>query len=79
MRIVSINRMTEIARHVTWPALEGVEKNRRTIRSRPRAKVVNEKSKKPEPRECIPGGLMKIDTSNRAHQRKLMMVKSTVK
>jgi hypothetical protein len=79
MRIMSINRMTEMTRHVTWPALDGVEKNRRTIRSRPSVKVVNEKSKKPEPRVCIPGGLMKIETKSRTHQRKLMMAKSTVK
>jgi hypothetical protein len=40
---------------------------------------VYEKSKKPEPRECIPGGLTKIETSNRVHQRNVMMAKRTVK
>jgi hypothetical protein len=79
MRIMSINKMTVMTKHVTCPALEGVEKNRRTIRRSPKVKVVYEKSKKQEPREYTPGGLTKIDTNSSTHQRKLMMVKSTVK
>ena len=71
--------MTEMIKLDIWPALEGVEKNKRTVRRRPKVKVVKEKSKKPEPRECIPGGLMKMDTSNRTHQRNVMMEKNTVK
>jgi hypothetical protein len=77
--IVSINRMTAMARQDTWPALDGVEKNKRLTRRVPRVRVVYEKSKKPEPRECIPGGLMKMDTNSRTHQRRVTMVKSTVK
>jgi hypothetical protein len=76
---MSINKITEMTSDVTWPALDGVEKKRSTTSSRPRVKVVNEKSKNPDPRECIPGGLMKIETNNKTHQRKVMMAKSTEK
>jgi hypothetical protein len=41
--------------------------------------VVYEKSKKPDPRECIPGGLMKMATSKSTHHRKLRTRKRTVK
>lgn len=54
---------------------EGTEKNRMAERSDPAVRVVKEKSKKPDPRECIIGGLMKIDTSRSTHQRKVMMRK----
>jgi len=45
----------------------------------PRVKVVYEKSKNPDPLECIPGGLTKMETSNRTHHKKVMMAKNTVK
>ncbi len=77
--IMSKRRNTEMMRHDTCAAFDGVEKNRRAMRRRPRAKVVNEKSKNPDPRECIPGGLMKIDTSSRTHHRKVITVNNTVK
>jgi hypothetical protein len=79
IRIMSINKITEMTSDATWPALDGVEKKRSTTSSKPRVKVVNEKSKNPDPRECIPGGLMKIETNNKTHQRKVMMAKSTEK
>ena len=60
-------------------ALDGVEKNRRTMSRTPRVRVVYEKSKKPEPRLCIPGGLTKIETSRSVHHRKVATVKMTVK
>lgn len=47
--------------------------------SRPRVKVVYEKSKKPEPLECMPGGETKIDTSSNTHHRNVMMANKTVK
>ena len=56
-------------------ALEGVEKKRMATSKLPRVRVVYEKSKKPEPRECIMGGLTKIETRRRVHQRKLIMRK----
>jgi hypothetical protein len=77
--IMSKIKTTAMTRHATCSAFEGVEKNNRTMSKRPSVKVVYEKSKKPEPRECIPGGLTNIDTSNRAHQRKVIMEKKTVK
>lgn len=79
IKIMSVNKNTAITKHVTCAALDGVEKNRRSTKSRPSVKVVYEKSKKPEPRECIPGGLTKIDTNNKTHQRKVMTAKMTVK
>jgi hypothetical protein len=47
--------------------------------SNPRVRVVYEKSKNPDPLECIPGGLTKIDTNNKTHHKNVMMAKKTVK
>ena len=63
----------------TWAALDGDEKKSSMVIKSPRVKVVKEKSKNPEPRECIPGGLMKIDTNRSTHHRKLITAKRTVK
>jgi hypothetical protein len=63
----------------TCAAFDGEEKNNKTVSKTPRVSVVKETSKNPEPRECIPGGLMKMDTNNKTHQRKVMTVKRTVK
>jgi hypothetical protein len=71
--------MTAMTKQVTCAALDGVEKKRRTTRSKPNVRVVYEKSKKPDPRACIPGGLTNIDTNNSTHQRKVKMEKKTVK
>jgi hypothetical protein len=79
MSIISRSRIPAIRRHVNCAAFEGVEKKRRTIKRMPSDKVVYEKSKKPDPRECIPGGLTKMDTRSSTHQRKVTMVKKTVK
>ncbi len=79
IKIVSTNKITATIKHVTCAALDGVEKNRRTTRSRPSVNVVYEKSKNPDPREYIPGGLTKMDTSNKTHQRKVMNTKNTLK
>jgi hypothetical protein len=68
-----------MTRHVTCAAFEGVAKNRRTMRRVAVVRVVYEKSKKPEPRECMPGGLMNMDTSSNTHHRKLITRKKTVK
>ena len=68
-----------MTKHVTCAAFEGVEKKRSTIRRTPTVKVVKEKSKKPEPLECMPGGLTKMDTSNSTHHKKLIIAKRTVK
>ena len=77
--MVSTSRITAKAKQATWAALLGEEKNKRTVRRRPKVKVVKEKSKKPEPRECIPGGLMKMETSNKTHHKNVMIAKKTVK
>jgi hypothetical protein len=37
-----------------------------------RDRLVYEKSKKPEPRECMPGGLTKMLTRSSTHQKKVM-------
>jgi len=79
MRIISINRITAMIKVVTCPALDGVAKNSRTTKRRPRVKVVYEKSKNPDPRECMPGGLTKMETSSRTHQRKVIIAKNVVK
>jgi len=76
---MSTNKITETIKHDTCAAFDGVEKNKRPIRRRPRVNVVYEKSKNPDPRECIPGGLTKIETKSKAHQRKVIIVKRTVK
>lgn len=77
--ITSKMRTTEIIRHVTCSALDGVAKNSSTMSRRPMANVVYEKSKKPEPRECIAGGLTKIETSSSTHHRKVITANRTVK
>jgi hypothetical protein len=40
IKIISRSKTTEMTRHVTCAALDGVEKNRRTTRSRANVKVV---------------------------------------
>lgn len=77
--IISKTRTTAMTRHATCSAFEGVEKNRSRTSKRPSVKVVYEKSKKPEPRECIPGGLTKIETSSSTHHKKVRAAKKTVK
>jgi hypothetical protein len=79
MRIISTSNMAAITRLVTCTALEGAEKNRRTVARYPAVRVVYERSKNPDPRECMPGGLTKIATSSSTHQRKVIMRKNTVK
>jgi hypothetical protein len=79
MRIILTSNMTAITRLVICAALDGAAKNRRTVRRYPAVRVVYEKSKNPDPRECMPGGLTKIETRSSAHQRKVMMRKNTVK
>jgi hypothetical protein len=71
--------MAAMTKHVTCAALDGVEKKIRTRRRRPRVRVVYEKWKNPEPRECMVGGLIKIDTSKSTHQRVVTIEKKTVK
>lgn len=61
--------MTKLAHSMP---LDGTEKNSMADRSAPAVRVVKEKSKKPDPRECIKGGLTKIDTRSSTHQRKVM-------
>jgi len=60
-------------------ALDGEEKKRSETRSIPTVRLVYEKSKKPEPRECIIGGETKAETNNRAHHMKVMARNRTVK
>lgn len=76
---VSTSKIKASTKHAIWAALDGEEKKRRTVKSRPKVRVVKEKSKNPEPRECIPGGLMKMDTKSSTHHRKVIMAKKTVK
>ncbi len=60
-------------------ALDGEEKKRSETRSVPIVRVVYEKSKKPEPRECIIGGETNVETNNSNHQRKVTTRNRTVK
>jgi hypothetical protein len=76
---MSTSKSTPITKHVICAALDGVAKNKRTISSKPRVSVEYEKSKNPDPRVCIPGGLTKMDTSCNTHQRKVIKVKNAVK
>lgn len=77
MMIMSISRNAAMMRLPTSIGLEGIEKNRIATRRLQSVRVVYEKSKKPEPRECIVGGLTKMDTRSNTHHRKLMMKKRT--
>ena len=79
MMMVSISKKAETTRLPTCIGLEGVEKKRIATRRLPRVRVVYEKSKKPEPRECIMGGLTKMETRSSTHQRKVIMAKRTEK
>ena len=71
--------MTERIKLDTCAAFDGVEKNSKRTKRRPNVNVVYEKSKNPEPRVFIPGGLMKIETSNKVHHRKVIIAKKVVK
>jgi hypothetical protein len=59
--------------------LEGTAKNRRPMIRLPVVQVVYEKSKNPDPRVYINGGLTKIDTSRKTHQTKVMARKVQVR
>ena len=74
---MSIKRRTEIAMVSTPNGVEGTTKKSRATRMLPRVRVVKEKSKKPEPLECIFGGETKIETRSNTHHRKVMPRKST--
>jgi hypothetical protein len=76
--IISISNTKAMMADETLMAFEGDEKKRRATRRFPTVKVVYEKSKKPDPRVCMPGGEMNIETSNKTHQRKVMTRKRTV-
>jgi hypothetical protein len=71
--------MTTMIKLEIRAALDGVEKNSRVTRRRPSVNVVYEKSKNPDPREFIPGGLTKMETSSKIHHRKVIIVKKVVK
>jgi hypothetical protein len=77
MSIISTNKTTATRAPPTCIALDGVAKKMMASRRFPRVRVVKEKSKKPDPLECMVGGLMNIDTSSRTHQRKVTIRKST--
>jgi hypothetical protein len=59
--------------------LEGAEKKRMATKRLPAVRVMYEKSKKPEPLVCRPGGETKMHTKSRTHQMKLMRKKRTVR
>ena len=79
MMIISIRRKPETIRVRISIGLEGTVKNSMAMSRLPIVRVVYEKSKNPEPRECIIGGLTKMDTSRSTHQRKVMMMKRVEK
>jgi len=60
-------------------AFDGAEKNNKATRRLPAVKVTKAKSKKPDPRVCIPGGETKIETRSNVHQTKLRKKKRNVK
>ena len=51
-------------------AFAGDAKNSVATSKFPIVRQVYEKSKNPEPRECIPGGETNIETSSKTHHRK---------
>jgi hypothetical protein len=51
---------------------DGTAKKSKLIIRFPTVKVVKEKLKNPDPRVCIIGGLIKIDTRRKTHQMKVM-------
>jgi hypothetical protein len=59
--------------------VEGIEKNSKATSKFPTVRVVKEKSKKPEPRLFIPGGLTKIEMSSTSHQKNVIPEKRRVK
>lgn len=60
-------------------ALAGAIKKTRATRRFPMVRHVNAKSKKPLPRECIPGGEMKIEIRRSVHHKHEIMKKRMVK
>lgn len=58
-------------------ALDGVAKKRMATSRLQMVNVEYETSKNPDPRECIIGGLMKIETKRMTHQIKVMARKMT--
>lgn len=60
--------MDKVVAHIVM-GVDGMAKNINAISKFDIVRVVNEKSKKPDPRLLIPGGLTKIDMSSRIHQR----------
>jgi hypothetical protein len=58
-------------------AMLGAEKKRSEHSSTPAVRVVYEKSEKPEPLVCRPGGETKMLTSSSTHQMKVMARKVT--
>lgn len=71
--IISTAKKTAMMAVVIRRLLAGVTKKIVATKRLPMVKQVYAKSKKPEPRLCMPGGEMKIETSSRTHQRKEMM------
>lgn len=69
---MSMSRSTEIDILRMLIAEEGTAKNMRATKILPIVKVVNEKSKKPEPLELNFGGLTNNDTSRSVHHKKVM-------
>jgi len=78
MMIMSIMRKIAMTADVTLMAFAGEAKNRTATMRFPIVRQVYEKSKKPDPRECIPGGDTNRETRSSTHQRKEMTRKRTV-
>jgi hypothetical protein len=68
---ISTRRSTAIQMPQMVMGLDGTAKNSNPRTRYPVARVVYENAKNPDPRECIIGGLTKIDTNRKVHQMKL--------
>ena len=60
-------------------ALAGAAKKMIATSRLPIVRQVNAKSKKPLPRECMPGGEIKIDINSSVHHKQDIMKKRIVK
>ena len=71
IRIMSTSRRAATMLPQIVMGLEGTAKKSKPSIRYPVASVVYEKAKKPEPRECINGGVTKMDTKRNVQQTKL--------
>jgi hypothetical protein len=76
---MSIRRKPAIIAVVIRRALAGAAKKMIATRRLPIVRHVYAKSKKPLPRECMPGGEIKIDIKSSVHHKHEIMKKRMVK